>query len=308
MKKLLMSTAALVLLGGCQYLPDWLDWSGADTDVAADTKVQIEDAVGEDTAVGEDVAVEEVAAEIVAEPVAEAPAMADMAMAAPLSALLMHPDRPAGDAEDDAARKPAAVLEFVDAAAGMNVYELEAGAGYYTELLSRIVGPEGSVVMQNPASFDAFLGDSVEQRLAGERLANVTLRKSPFDDLDAEAGSQDRVTWFLGPHELWYTPDGAEPGSFGDPAAAFAAIAQALKPGGQFIVLDHSAPDGSPESTGGTTHRIDKAIIIAQAEAAGLTLIATSDLLANPEDDRTILVFDPAVRRKTDRFLLKFRK
>lgn len=257
MKTLLLSTAALVLLGGCQYLP------------AATQKAEMEN---------------------------------------PYTALLLHPDRPVADAEDDAARKPAAVLGFLGVKQGMSVYELEAGGGYYTELLSRVVGSGGSVVMQNPAHFDTFLGDSVEQRLADDRLANVTLRKSSFDDLAAVAGSMDMVTWFLGPHELWYTPDGAEPGVFGDPASAFAGIAQALKPGGQFIVLDHSAPDGAPESTGGTTHRIDKAIIIAQAEAAGLTLIEESDLLANPEDDRTVMVFDPAVRRKTDRFLLKFQK
>jgi predicted methyltransferase len=68
------------------------------------------------------------------------------------------------------------------------------------------------------------------------------------------------------------------------------------------------APAGSPPTTGGDTHRIDKAVIIALAENHGLTLVDESDVLANPDDDGTVQVFDPAVRRKTDRFLLKFAK
>ena len=65
---------------------------------------------------------------------------------------------------------------------------------------------------------------------------------------------------------------------------------------------------GSPATTGGDTHRIDKAIILDMAGKAGLTLVAESDLLANPDDDHSLNVFDPAIRRKTDRFLLKFTK
>ena len=68
------------------------------------------------------------------------------------------------------------------------------------------------------------------------------------------------------------------------------------------------APEGAPATTGGETHRIDRAIVVSMAQDVGLRLVDESDLLANPEDDHTLNVFDPAVRRKTDRFLLKFVK
>jgi len=220
---------------------------------------------------------------------------------------LSRESRPEGDAADDAARKPATVLAFMDLMPGMTVLELEAGGGYYTELLSYAVGEDGEVIMQNPAEFDAFLGDSVTNRLADDRLANVTYSKSDFDELDPADASVDLVTWILGPHELYFFPENKTDG-FGDPETSYAEIFRVLKPGGAFIALDHASASGDPETTGGTTHRIDPAIVIELAEGAGFELEARSDALANPGDDYTKGVFDPAVRRNTDRFLLKFRK
>jgi predicted methyltransferase len=217
-------------------------------------------------------------------------------------------DRPEQDYEMYPVRKSAEVLAFSGIMPGMTVVEMEAGDGFYTELLSRVAGPDGKVYMQNPPSFKAFLGDSVSKRVDG-RLLNVQIVESAFDNLsnvpDADA---DIVTWFLGPHELWYTPNDEPEGVLGDPDMTFDEIARVLKPGGHLVVLDHMAPAGSPPTTGGDTHRIDKAVIIALAEDHGLTLVDESDVLANPDDDGTLQVFDPAVRRKTDRFLLKFAK
>ena len=215
-------------------------------------------------------------------------------------------DRPEQDYEMYPVRKAAEVLMFTGIRPGMTVVEMEAGSGFYTELFSRVVGSSGHVYMQNPISFASFLGDAVTQRVDG-RLTNVSLVESAFDNLSAVADEDaDLVTWFLGPHELWYTPEGEAPGALGDPDLAFDEIARVLKPGGTFVVLDHAAPPGSPPTTGGETHRIDKAYVISLAEAHGFRLAGESDVLANPDDDGTISVFDPSVRRKTNRFLLKF--
>ena len=217
-------------------------------------------------------------------------------------------DRPAADYDDYEVRKAQAVLTFTGLQPGMTVVELEAGTGFYTELFSKVVGDSGRVFMQNPAQFDTFIGDGLEPRLGNNRLPNVSYVKAPFDGEITEDGSADMVTWFLGPHELWWTPDDEEPGVFGTPETVFARIADMLKPGGVFVALDHSAPDGAPSSTGGDTHRIDESIIRELAEKHGMTLVAESDVLRNADDDRTVMVFDPAIRRKTDRFLLKFEK
>ncbi len=107
-------------------------------------------------------------------PPTEAPVAETAApVAADYAAVVASADRPEADRENDINRQPTAVLALVAPQAGDTVLEIEAGGGYYTELLSRAVGPEGKVYMQNPAAFDAFLGDSVPKRLEG-RLTNVT--------------------------------------------------------------------------------------------------------------------------------------
>jgi len=205
MKKIVYGIVALVFLAGCSKSDD-----GAMSDVA-ETDTVVDSAASSDV---ESAAVD-------------------------YAGLLTDPSRPADDAADDAARKPDVVLAFAGVAAGMDVYELEAGGGYFTELLSRAVGDSGSVVMQNPVSFDAFLGDSVDVRLADDRLANVSLQKMTFGEISEEADSKDLVTWILGPHELWYVPEDGV--SLGDPEAVFAIIADMLKSGGIFLAVDHAA-------------------------------------------------------------------
>jgi len=223
-----------------------------------------------------------------------------------IAAALAHPDRVAAEVEDDALRLPAEVLAFTGVEPGMTVFEMEAGHGYYTELFSHIVGADGGVVMQNPPAFDSFAGAAVKRRLAGNRLSNVRHARCNFDELTADDASVDIVTWFLGPHELYFMPAGVE--DLGDETRSYAEIFRVLKPGGTFVVLDHAARPGAPKSTGGDTHRIDPAIIKELADEAGFEFIDESDILRNPDDNYDLGVFHPDVRRKTDRFLFKFRK
>lgn len=226
-----------------------------------------------------------------------------------ITASLSHPDRPEEARKDDAVRKAADVITFTGIKSGDAVFEMEAGSGYYTEIISRIVGKDGHVILQNPAGFDTFLGEEIFVALLGEdgsRLPNVKRSKSNFDELDTEDNSIDVVTWILGPHELWYKgPEGKQ--NFGLPDKTFAEISRILKPGGHFIALDHVAAPGSPTLTGNTTHRIDPQIIKDLAQSAGLEFVGESDVLANKDDNYDVMVFDPSVRRKTDRFLHKYR-
>ncbi len=222
------------------------------------------------------------------------------------AAVVAAPGRPEADIAADANRKPADVLAFFAPRPGDTILEIEAGGGYFTELLSRTVGETGKVFMQNPAGFDAFLGDAVSKRIDG-RLTNVEYLKSNFDTFAVPDASVDIVTWFQGPHELWYKPEGA-PEGLGDPNKSFAEIARVLKPGGRFIVIDHVAPAGTPPTTGGDTHRIDPAHILKMASDAGFTLDGDSALLHNPADDGLTNVFDPAIRGKTDQVLIAFSK
>ena len=219
---------------------------------------------------------------------------------------LAHGDRPGEDAADDARRMPQEVLAFAGIESGATILELEAGTGYYTEILSRTVGPSGNVIMQNPPAFDGFFGEAVEQRLAGDRLANVSLSRTNFDELDVADNSVDMVTWILGPHELWFQP--GENVSLGDPEESFEEIFRVLKPGGVFLVIDHIANDSAGTEVGGTLHRIGEGIVTELAEAAGLNVLRASNLHKNEDDPLNNSVFDPSIRGQTSKFVILFGK
>lgn len=234
--------------------------------------------------------------------------MSTIAPAAPSlnAAALLAPDgRLPNDAADDAARKPGEVLQFAGIAAGQTVFEMEAGGGYYTELLSKAVGTSGHVTMQAPKEFESFYKKGLEPRLKDNRLANVTVSWSPFDKLDAKDGTVDVATWFLGPHELYFKQPGF-PKGLGDPVKVYTEVYRILKPGGYFVVMDHAAAVGAkPEESGDKLHRIDPAQVRAGLTKAGFKIEEESTLLANPGDPHTVAAIDPSMHFKTDQFLFR---
>ena len=222
--------------------------------------------------------------------------------------VFVQDSRPESDFEQYELRHSREILAFTGVQPGMTVLDMEAGDGIYTELFSLVVGGEGKVYLQNPPEFEVFLGDAVERRMDG-RLRNVTHIQTSFDDFEPIGDQEvDLVTWFLGPHELWYTPEGSEPGALGDPEVCFSEISRVLAQGGHFVVIDHRAPEGAPPTTVGDTHRLAQDVLMEMMEDVGLKLVEESDLLSNPDDDGTVNVFDPSIRRQTDRYVLKFEK
>lgn len=231
--------------------------------------------------------------------------MVAMAEPANVAAALTSPDRPAADAANDARRKPAELLAFAGLQTGMSVIDLEAGAGYYTEILSRSVGPNGSVVLQQAPGLIRENDEGIKNRTANRRLANVRVSLTNFDKLDAADNSIDMVTWMLGPHELGYMPNDT---SLGDPKGTFREIARVLKPGGVLLVSDHIAPDGSGLAAGGTLHRVEENVVTDLATGAGLSVAKTSDALKNATDPLTTSIYAPDVRSKTSQFVVLYKK
>jgi predicted methyltransferase len=188
---------------------------------------------------------------------------------------------------------------------GQTVLEMEAGGGYYTELLSKAVGSGGHVIMQAPKEFEAFYKKGLEARLKDNRLANVTVSWTPFDKLDAKDGTVDVATWFLGPHELYFKTPAFKDG-LGDPVKVYTDVYRALKPGGYFVVMDHAAAAGAkPEESGNKLHRIDPAQVRAGLAKAGFKIEEESTLLANAADNHTVAAIDPSMHFKTDQFLFR---
>lgn len=218
------------------------------------------------------------------------------------------PDRFAGDSDEDTWRKPQTVLEFLGVEPGANVLDYFAGAGYYSELLSRSVGPSGSVILYNNPGYAEFAGDKLVKRTANNRLPNVKVLTAPTNELKLEPNSLDGVLFVMSYHDLYWQPKEAK-APFGDTAQVTTGLFQAVKPGGVIVVLDHVAnPGGDTAKVVDAIHRIDPAVVKNDFTKAGFVLDGESDAFKNASDDHSKLVFDEALRHKTDQFLYKFRK
>jgi predicted methyltransferase len=222
---------------------------------------------------------------------------------ADITAAINSPERPASDKALDAGRRPDQILAFYDIKPGMKIADIFAGGGYMTELYARIVGPSGTVYSQNGPFPEKFkkIGDAWEQRLKEPALKNVVKVSKPFDAPDllpVPPDSLDAVIIHLNYHDLVGFKLNRE--------NLNAAVFKALKPGGVYGIVDHSAAAGTGDTQTATLHRIDEDFLIKDVEKAGFKLSGASSALRHPEDDRTWLVFKH--RGQTDRFMLKFTK
>lgn len=234
------------------------------------------------------------------------PVSADPVEQAVLAALA-NPARPAADRVRDRPRRSAAVLTFFRIAPGMHVLDLWSGGGYYTELLSYVVGASGRVVSHNNTPYLDSAQDDLAVRFTPGRLPNVERLMAENNQLALPAGRFDAVLMTNVYHDIYFVDEQAGWPRVDGPKL-LAEVFRSLKPGGVLGVTDHAAVPGSPPGTGGTLHRIDPGLLKREITAAGFVLEAESDVLVNPEDDRTKSAFDPSVQGRTDQVVLRFRK
>lgn len=241
-------------------------------------------------------------------PVHPARAASEPAAAAAVAAALASPDRPEADRAQDERRKAREFLEFVGVGPGMRVLDAFAASGYYTELMSRIVGPGGEVVAYNNPAYARFAAKGIEARYAGNRLPNVRQITVDVNRLELPPGSLDAVIFVMSYHDLYWRPaDGSWTPT--DPLQMLRILRDALKVGGVVVVQDHvAAPGGEAAAVVDTLHRIDPGTVRRDFQAAGFVLEAESPMLAHPDDDHSKGVFDPAIRGRTDQFVMKFRR
>lgn len=208
--------------------------------------------------------------------------------------VVANPIRTEQDRKTDAARKPIDFILFAGVRPGMRVLDVSAGGGYTSQLLALAVGPSGTVYAQTPRP-----GETLTKRLADHPQSNLVLVTRPFDDLvPDDAPKLDLVTLVLNYHDISYLPV--------DRARMNARIFAALKPGGRYVIVDHSGRPGTGITEGRTLHRIDEAVVRDEVRKAGFVLDAEGDFLRNPADARD----DPSGQPKvpTDKFVLRFVK
>lgn len=223
----------------------------------------------------------------------------------PIRNAIAAPDRSEKDRALDAGRKPGEVLAFFNIAPGQKVAELFAATGYTTELIARVVGDGGKVYAQNSKEMlDRFAREPLTERLAKPEMKNTVSVEQPNDKpFPADAKNLDAVICILNYHDfVWQKVNRAKMN-----AAVFAA----LKPGGVYGIVDHSAAKGSGLRDVQTIHRIDEDAVKKEILAAGFKLDGESDVLRNPSDPRDWNASPGAAAEKrgtSDRFTFRFVK
>jgi predicted methyltransferase len=223
------------------------------------------------------------------------------AAAAPSMGLTQVPQANA-DAMTDPAMKRAEVLAFIGVKPGDKVADIVAGR--FVRALSVAVGPNGKVYAVMPAEVIKAHPEVEGMLRAGAAApgSNIVVLTDPINATALPKGL-DAVFIRQNYHDLYDKFMGPA-----DVPAFNKAVYAALKPGGVYVILDHAAAPGAPANVTETLHRIDIATVKADLAKAGFKLDGESAILANPADDHSKMVFNPAIRGKTDQFLLRFRK
>jgi len=225
-----------------------------------------------------------------------APAVDPVATA--ISASVADPGRPPADVSRDTARKPAEMLTFAGLKPGDTVLEVLPGGGYFTRLISKVVGPTGHVYAGAPAGKmqEAATAIAADPAYANVSVIPIMGGMHGLPPLDVIWTSQNYHDMHLSTLKL-------------DVPALDKLWLSILKPGGELLVIDHVAAAGSPVTeTADTLHRIDPAAARAEIEGAGFVFDGETDVIRNSADPHTVIVFDPSIRGRTDQFVYKFRK
>ncbi len=213
------------------------------------------------------------------------------------------PERSEADAERDVTSKPFEVLAFMGLEPGWQVIDFFAGNGYYSEVLSHAVGPEGKVYLHNNQAYMGF-ADKLSERVADNRLPNVEVYVREIEDFDLRSNSLDMAILVMTYHDVYFTQQGwtvtADP--------LFNTIRRILKPGGVLAIVDHHAAANTGNAHAQNLHRIDAEFAKGDIAGRGFEFAGATDILENPDDDLSVTVFDPAVRGRTSRFVYKFIK
>ncbi|RKZ45218.1 MAG: hypothetical protein DRQ48_04195 [Gammaproteobacteria bacterium] len=226
----------------------------------------------------------------------------ETAMVARINQQLESAGRDQYDALKDPGRKPLETSRFFGIKTGMTVLDMCAGSGYNTEIISAAVGPDGLVYAENYHHVLSLINGELHQsmlaRLENNRLPNVRYIVVDAEDMPFD-NDIDIAFWGFNMHDIYNTEGESGTQIF------LRGIYLALKPGGILGVSEHVGEAGYDNAD---LHRLEPGIIMDMLEKAGFTIEATSDLLANPNDDHSQSIFTTGLRYNTDRILVRARK
>ncbi len=217
------------------------------------------------------------------------------------------PERSAKDRERDTREKPAELLAFAGVKPGMKVADVFGGGGYWTELLARAVGPTGSATLVNNEGYANFAKEDIQVRFADGRLKEVKQVVGKTAALGMGSGEYDLIMIFMGYHDLYWV-DEKEGWPKIDADNFLKQLHAALKPGGKLLIVDHAAKEGTGSAAAQDLHRIDEDFTKKDFTSHGFLFEKAFTGYRNSTDDHSKMVFDAAIRGKTDRFAHLYRR
>lgn len=244
---------------------------------------------------------------------------------AAVTAAVNDPGRPWFERARDAVRKPAEIIAFSGIKPGDKIADLMPGPGYYTRVLSKLVGPKGKLYAVVPFATVGAPSERkgpvikvdgqniplsrVEQAYALEDISeygNITVLWEAFLQYDGQFALPEQVDAVFTADD-YYELHGSKEFAAVDMAKVAKAIFRALKPGGVYVVMDHASAKGAGFTQAATLHRTDPEAVKAEIFAAGFVLDAESKLRASTTDDHSKLATDTE-GVSPDEYIFRFKK
>jgi predicted methyltransferase len=212
-----------------------------------------------------------------------------------LKTAVAGPQRTAANAKRDTYRHPLETLEFLGVRSDQRVIEVLPGGGWYTEILAPLLKDKGELVEATPSTSTGNpnfkqLAAAFEAKLASNPEVYGKVKTTPFEPPTyvplGPPGSADRVVTFRNVHDFIYFNIHGEVAD--DVLLRFFRSAyEVLKPGGVLGITDHRARSGEAVAQSIRLGRVPQDYIVREARLAGFETSGTSEVNANPKDDKT---------------------
>jgi predicted methyltransferase len=208
------------------------------------------------------------------------------------------------DKARDKNRSAATALRFMGIKEDMKVFEFGPASGWYTKILAPVLKANGHLTIGYPKSWLAGLDELMKTpQMKKVRRVNLDMkwdeetRAFDFNKIDFQT---DNLDMFLNIRE-YHNLHGEERAEFNQ------AVFKALKPGGTYVVIDHTRrhmqSDG-PENW----RREDPVKVLIEIQQAGFDFIKQSDIFYRLDDSLEYEVSRKSVTGNTDRFFFVFKK
>jgi predicted methyltransferase len=224
----------------------------------------------------------------------------------PIEKSIASQERTTADRERDKREKPAEVMAFAGVKPGMVVADIFAAGGYYTELLAGVVGPSGKVLAINNIPYATYAKDDIKARFTEGRLGNVERRIVEASYMNITPKSVDLVVIVMAYHDAYWI-DEKEGWPEINTDGFLESIRRMLKPGGKLLIIDHNAAEGTGREAASTLHRLNEDWAKKSITSHGFVFEKSWDGLRNPNDQLDKMVYDAAVKGKTDRYVHLYR-